>query len=175
MAADARRFALLVDEHVAVDFETRWYGAGRCRIVGVRLALRVTGQLAAYAVRGSEGARDDEQEGGEPDENGAGHQESLRPQEAFDGLRGLVHEVLGAIVVATGGSAGDAMVKVLVEQLHADALQRLADRRDLGEHVDAVRVVLDHSAEPTDLALDATQPREQLLLVVGVSREVSTQ
>jgi hypothetical protein len=52
------------------------------------------------------------------------------------------------------------MMEVFVEQLHANALQRLADRCDLGEHVDAVGVVLDHPAEAANLTLDAAQPCE---------------
>src|SRR4051794_39331446 len=58
---------------------------------------------------------------------------------------------------------------MLVEELHTDTLQRLADSGDLSEHVDAIRAVLDHPAQTTNLALDATQARQQLLLVVGVT------
>ncbi len=90
----------------------------------------------------------------------------LRSQQSFDGLRRLVNEVFGAIAVATRCRAGDAVVQVLVEQLDADALQRLADRRDLRQHIDAVRVFLDHPRQPADLALDAVEARQQLLLVV---------
>jgi hypothetical protein len=97
---------------------------------------------------------------------------SSRSQKAFDGPRRLVDEVLGALAVATGCRAGDAVVQVLVEQFDADALQRLADCGDLGEHVDAVGVVLDHPRQPADLAFDAAEPGEELLLVFGISGEV---
>ena len=164
--------ALVVDEHVAVDLEARRNRAGLDGPVGVRPALRVARQLPTDAVRRTERARDDEQERTTVGRSRcAASASSLRPQKAFDCLRCLVDEMFGAIVVAAGGCTGDAVVQVLVEQLHADALQRLADGGDLGEHVDAVRVVLDHPTEAADLALDAAQPRQQLLLVVGVSRE----
>src|SRR4249919_3701756 len=97
---------------------------------------------------------------------------SSRSQKAFDGPRRFVDEVLGAFAVATGGRAGDAMVQVLVEQFDADALQGLADRGDLGQHIDAVRVVLDHPRQAADLPFDAAEPGEELLLVVGVSGKV---
>ena len=71
--------------------------------------------------------------------------------------------------VAAGRRARDAVLQVLVEQVQADTLQRLADGCDLGEDVDAVGVLVDHPLQATDLALDAAQPGEDLLLVVGVS------
>ena len=61
------------------------------------------------------------------------------------------------------------MLEVLVEQVQADALQRLADCRDLGEHVDAVGVFVDQALQAAHLALDALQARQHLLLVVRVS------
>ena len=63
---------------------------------------------------------------------------------------------------------GDAVAQVVVEQLHGDALQRLGGGGHLGEHVDAVRVVLDHPLQPADLALDALQPRQHRRFVVVV-------
>jgi hypothetical protein len=83
-----------------------------------------------------------------------------RSQQSFDGLGRLVDEVFRAIVVTAGGCSGDAVMQVLVEQLHADSLQSFADRGDLREHVDAVCVVFDHSPETTDLAFDTPQPGE---------------
>ena len=59
--------------------------------------------------------------------------------------------------------------QVLVEQAEPDALQRLGDRRDLGEHVDAVLVVLDHPLQPAHLAFDAAQPAEVVVLADGVA------
>jgi hypothetical protein len=41
--------------------------------------------------------------------------------------------------------------------------------RDLGDHVDAVLVLVDHAGHAADLALDAAQARLQLLLLHGVA------
>jgi hypothetical protein len=90
----------------------------------------------------------------------------------LDGLRRFVYEVFGAIIVTARGGAGNAVMQVLVEKLDPNALQCLADCGDLSQHVDAVRVVFDHAAEPTHLALDTTQPGEELLLVVGIPGEI---
>src|SRR3954453_9025464 len=93
-----------------------------------------------------------------------------RTQQSLDGSSGLVNEILGSIAVAAGRCAGNAVLEMLIEQFDADALQGLADGGDLCEHVDAIRAVLDHSAEAANLALDTAQARQQLLLVLGVSR-----
>src|SRR3954449_7472459 len=93
-----------------------------------------------------------------------------RTQQSLNGSGRLVNEILGSIAVTAGGCAGDAVMEMLIEQFDADALQGLADRGDLCEHVDAIRAVLDHSAQAPNLALDTAQARQQLLLVLGVSR-----
>ena len=54
-----------------------------------------------------------------------------------------------------GHGAGHTMAEVVVEQAEGDALQRPRRRAHLGEHVDAVLVVLDHPLEAADLAFDA--------------------
>ena len=59
----------------------------------------------------------------------------------------------GPFGVGTG--TGDAVLEVLVEKMQPDALQRLGGRGDLGEHVDAIGVVLDHALQAADLTLDA--------------------
>ena len=61
------------------------------------------------------------------------------------------------------------MGHVVVGQAQADALKGLGGRGDLGKHVDAVRVFLDHPLQASHLALDAPEPLEMILLVVGVS------
>jgi len=78
-------------------------------------------------------------------------------------------EIFCATGVTARCGAGNAVLKVFVEQLHADALQCLADRSHLREDVDAVRVLFDHPAEASNLALDAPKARQQLLLVFDVS------
>ena len=64
-------------------------------------------------------------------------------EEAGDGAGGLRQLGLG-FVAALGDGIGDAVAQVLVEQPDGDALEALGRGRDLGQHVDAVAVVLDH-------------------------------
>ncbi len=49
------------------------------------------------------------------------------------------------------------MVDVIAENFFLDSLQGRADRMGLGQHVDAIAIVLDHSENTADLALDAPQ------------------
>src|SRR5512142_3337047 len=65
---------------------------------------------------------------------------------------------------ATLDGCHDAVVQMLVEQPQRDGLQRAGRRRYLGEHVDAIGVLLDEALQPADLALDATQPQQMVLL-----------
>jgi hypothetical protein len=91
-----------------------------------------------------------------------------RAQHALDGLGCLVDQFITSGRV--GCSPGDAVPQVLLEEVHPDPLERLGDRGDLGEHVDAVRVLLDESLQAAYLALDATEAGKNLLLLVGVPR-----
>jgi hypothetical protein len=59
--------------------------------------------------------------------------------------------------VAAAGAA-------LLEQLHADGVERRLDRCDLLEDLRAPAVVGDHRLDPAGLALDPAQAREQLVL-----------
>ena len=63
----------------------------------------------------------------------------------------------------------DAVAHVLLEQAEGDRLQRLRHRRDLGEDVDAVLLLLDHPLQAAGLALDAAQPLEVVVLAVDVA------
>src|SRR3954454_4480001 len=92
-----------------------------------------------------------------------------RSQHALDRTRGLMDELLGARVVARRGCAGHAVAEVLVEQLHAHTLDRLADGSDLRQHVDAVRVLFDQTLQTAHLPLEAAQSGEQLLLLVVIA------
>src|SRR4051794_2517750 len=88
--------------------------------------------------------------------------------EAGDGLGGLADLLVGL------GASGprrldDAVAEVLLEQPQRDGLQCLGHRRDLGEDVDAVLLVLDHPLQAAGLALDAAQPLEVLVLAVDVA------
>src|SRR5215203_6951509 len=65
------------------------------------------------------------------------------------------------------------MAGMVVEQSQRDLVERGLDRRDLRHDLDAVTVVLDHPLDATDLALDAAQPLQQLLLGCGVSARLA--
>ena len=62
----------------------------------------------------------------------------------------------------------DAVGQVLVEQAEGHGLERLRRGGDLGEDVDAVRVLGHHPLDAADLALDAAQALEVGFLGVGV-------
>src|SRR5215218_5207533 len=90
------------------------------------------------------------------------------PDQAGDGGAGLGDLVVGDLA-ALGDRLADAVLEVLVYQPQGDRLERLGGRRDLGEHVDAVVVLLDHPRDPADLAFDAAQPPQVVVLVLGVA------
>jgi hypothetical protein len=69
-----------------------------------------------------------------------------------------------ALLAVVGRRLHHAVADVLVEQAQPDPLQGLGDRGDLGEHVDAVLVVLDHPLQPANLSFDPPQPVEMLFL-----------
>ena len=52
------------------------------------------------------------------------------------------------------------MVGVVVEQAERDLVERRLHGGDLGEHVDAVAVLVDHPLDAADLAFDAAQALE---------------
>ena len=78
----------------------------------------------------------------------------------------MMRSRLGLVVGLDG--VGDAVTEVIVEQLHGNALQRPGRCRHLREHVDAVRVVVDHPLQATDLPLDPLEASEDRRLVVVV-------
>jgi len=88
--------------------------------------------------------------------------------EAGDGLGGLADLLLGLPAAGARG-LDDAVAEVLLEQAEGDSLERLRHRRDLGEDVDAVLLVLDHALQTAGLTLDATEPLEVLVLAVDVA------
>src|SRR3954454_4046961 len=88
--------------------------------------------------------------------------------EAGDGLGGLADLLLGLPAAGARG-LDDAVAEMLLEQAEGDRLQGLRHRRDLGEDVDAVLLVLDHALQAAGLALDAAQPLEVLVLAIDVA------
>src|SRR5690606_11868585 len=70
---------------------------------------------------------------------------------------------------AFGGGLRDAVLQVLVEQAEGDGFQGFRGGGDLGEHVDAVLVGLDHLRDAADLAFDPPKALEIGILVLGVA------
>lgn len=62
------------------------------------------------------------------------------------------------LLVAAGDRMLDAVGHVVTKNLFLGTAQRRPDRRNLGDDIDAVAVVLDHPSEPADLAFDALEP-----------------
>src|SRR5215211_6927884 len=62
-------------------------------------------------------------------------------------------------------TATHAVAQVVVQQQHRDPAQGGVDRRDLGEDVDAVGVLVDQPLQAADLALNPAQAGLQLVLV----------
>jgi hypothetical protein len=89
-----------------------------------------------------------------------------RPWDAARGIQGLtpLHQAsdgghhLGSHLVrpAFGGAFVHAVPGVAVKQTEGHLVQGGLDGGDLGEHVDAVPVVVDHPLDPADLSLDAS-------------------
>lgn len=61
------------------------------------------------------------------------------------------------------------MADVLFEQVQGDGVERLGDRGNLGEDVDAVLVFVDHAGDAANLPFDAAQALEVRLFVGGVA------
>jgi hypothetical protein len=69
-----------------------------------------------------------------------------------------IHELCRAFVLDLAvGFADDAVTRMVVEQPERHLVEGRLDRGDLGQDIDAVAVVLDHSLQAADLALDTTQ------------------
>src|SRR5580704_15389231 len=93
---------------------------------------------------------------------------SSGPHQAGDRVGGLA-DLRAGRVATLGDGLRDAVPQMVFQQAQRHRLQRLGHRRDLGQDVDAVLVVLDHLLQPADLALDPAQPLEVVLFVLGVS------
>src|SRR4051794_20636518 len=90
---------------------------------------------------------------------------SAAAHEAPDGR----HQLAGAGVLLGVGAIDDAVARVVVEQPQRDLVERGLDRGDLGQHIDAVAVLVDHALDAADLTLDAAQALEELVLGGGVA------
>src|SRR5699024_3955016 len=70
--------------------------------------------------------------------------------------------------VSRGRGVDHAVAHVILEQSHGNPLQGFGERRDLGEDVDAVPVILHHPVDAPGLAFDPAQPREIAVLIQDV-------
>lgn len=80
------------------------------------------------------------------------------------------HELGGAFFGAFIAAADDAVRGVVLEEGQGDLVQRRLNRGHLGDDVDAVTLVLDHPLDASDLAFDAVQPLDQVVLVLIADR-----
>src|SRR5215211_607602 len=96
---------------------------------------------------------------------GAGRGRSAA-QDPVHHLEQLVDLVLAA---ARPDLLADAAADVAVEQPERHLVEGGLDGRHLGDHVDAVLVLVDHAGHAPDLALDAAQAGLELLLLHGVA------
>jgi hypothetical protein len=60
------------------------------------------------------------------------------------------------------------MRDVVAQDLALDLVQRRTDGADLGQHVHAVAVILDHALDAAHLSLDLAQPRQERRVVATV-------
>jgi hypothetical protein len=69
-----------------------------------------------------------------------------------------VHQLGRALLLHAGPGADHAVLGVVLEQTQCDLVEGGLDRRDLGDDVDAVALLLDRPLDPAELALDPSQP-----------------
>src|SRR6478609_5356562 len=93
---------------------------------------------------------------------------SSGPHQPGDRRRRLGQLLVG-LLAALGDGVADAVAEVLVEQPERHRLQRAVDGADLGQHVNAVLVLVDHPGDAAHLALDAPQSLGVVLLVRRVA------
>jgi hypothetical protein len=89
-----------------------------------------------------------------------------------------IHEFgdLPALLGLAAGNNGlfDTMADVIAQDLLFRAAKRRTHRRNLRDDIDAVAILLDHSAQAPDLALDACEPLEAQCLDIGAHGGVNT-
>src|SRR5690625_4687769 len=90
------------------------------------------------------------------------------PHEPCDRVAGLA-DLLRALLLRGAGGVDHAVAQVVLDQPEPDGLECAGDGGDLGEHVDAVDVLVDHPGNAADLALDAAHPAGVVLLGAAVS------
>src|SRR5436190_24649 len=89
-------------------------------------------------------------------------------RETLDGCQELT-DLLVRLVATASHRIADAVVRMVGEEPEGDPVERLVDGGDLGQQVDAVRLILDHPSQPAHLSLDPREPAKHRLLVVHVA------
>ena len=92
----------------------------------------------------------------------------LGTHQAGDGFRGFCEFGVSGRS-AGGGGVTDAVAKMVVKQCQRDALEGFGERVCLGQDVDAVPLLFDHSADAAGLAFDALQPLEVFVFIGDVA------
>lgn len=94
---------------------------------------------------------------------------------AITDLIATAAEALEDIDVTDQEAVDEAFADADLEQAHGHALQRLGNRADLGQHVDAVGVLVDHALQAANLALDAPEALAVVVLVHRVTAHAASQ
>src|SRR5436190_3764510 len=89
-------------------------------------------------------------------------------RETLDGCQELA-DLLVRLVAAASHRIADAVVRMVGEEPERYPVQRLVDGGDLGQKIDAVRLILDHPSQPAHLSLDPREPAKHRWLVVHVA------
>ena len=79
---------------------------------------------------------------------------------SIDQVHQLVVHPLRPVRIVGANRLGCAVPKVVVQHRPSHTPKRLLDRRDLGEHIGTVPLLLHHLLQPADLALDPAKPGE---------------
>ena len=90
------------------------------------------------------------------------------PHQPRHGLRHLIKLVVGHLP-ALLDRLTHAMIQMIVQQHHCNRFQRRFDCGNLRQHINAVPVVVDHTADRPDLPLNPAHPRLDLLLIFRIS------
>jgi hypothetical protein len=89
------------------------------------------------------------------------------PDQARDGLRRFPDLVPG-LRPALLNRLGDTVAAMILEQPQSDRLQRPRHRRNLGEDINAVHVLIHHPLQAAHLALDPAQPLQISVLLLRI-------
>src|SRR5215211_4935140 len=86
-------------------------------------------------------------------------------EQPLDRLGGLGHDRVAVHLALAADGVAHAMAQVVIQQQHRHPTQGGVDRRNLGEDVDAVGVLIDQPLQAADLTLNPSQTQLHLILV----------